>query len=74
MSERTTYESEGPKCPCCGRQFTADDGIYYDEQRYTQDECDECGATFDVEVQTSVYWRCTERLANKFPNTGGTNA
>lgn len=59
---RETYETEGPKCPCCGRQLTADDPAYYDEMRYTEETCDDCGAVFDVSVYTSTSWTCTERL------------
>ena len=58
---RETYETEGPKCPCCGRQYTADEPGYYDEMRYTEETCDNCGETFDVEVYTSTTWTCTER-------------
>ena len=61
MIMRETYESEGPKCPCCGRQYTADESFYYDEMRYTEETCDDCGVTFDVSVYTSVTWTCTER-------------
>lgn len=65
-----TYESEGPKCPYCGRQFTADEACYYDELRYTQDDCDECGRTFDVEVYHSVSWRCSPRDSDGSPQGG----
>lgn len=56
MSE--SYSEEGPACPHCGRQFTADGPEYYQDS-YTQDECDECGGLFKVEVQHSVSWTCT---------------
>ena len=56
-----TYESEGPKCPYCGRQYTADEAGYYDEMNYTEEECDECGQTFDVSVYTQTTWTCTAR-------------
>jgi transposase-like protein len=59
MSE--TYSTEGPKCPHCGRQFTADDPIYFDEQGYTEEECDDCGKSFDVEVYNCTSWTCTPR-------------
>lgn len=66
-----TLEDEGPKCPYCGRQFTADEGEYFDESRYTEDTCDECEQTFDVEVHTSTTWRCKTRdlLADPAPPT-----
>lgn len=48
--------SEGPVCPHCGHQFTADEGLYFDSSSYTRDECDECGQTFAVEVDHSTSW------------------
>lgn len=60
---RETCESEGPKCPYCGRQYTADVQCYFDEERYTEETCDSCGETFDVEVYTETTWTCTERRA-----------
>lgn len=59
---RETYESEGPKCPYCHRQYTADEPCYYSDC-YTEETCDNCGNTFDVEVVTTTDWRCTERVA-----------
>lgn len=56
-----TYSNEGPKCPYCGRQYTADDAGYYDERTYTEETCDSCEKTFDVEVYHSVSWTCTAR-------------
>ena len=47
-----TYSHEGPKCPYCGKQFTADEGYFYDEQNYTEQECYSCEKVFDVEVYT----------------------
>ena len=58
MIDRSTYSNEGPKCPYCGRQFTADESYYYDDRNYTQDECDECGKSFNVEVFTETSWTC----------------
>ncbi|WP_128082266.1 hypothetical protein [Sphingomonas sp. Ant20] len=58
---RETFEYEGPKCPCCGRQYVADEAIYYDGQRYREETCDSCGITFDVQVEHSTTWTCTER-------------
>ena len=62
-----TYESEGPKCPYCGRQYTADEPHYYDYQNYTEETCDECGQTFDVEVCTSTDWSCHARANASSP-------
>ncbi len=60
MSELAeTYEHEGPKCPYCARQYTADEPHYYDEMNFTDMECDGCGKTFNVEVYTSTSWTCT---------------
>jgi len=57
MSE--SYSKEGPKCPYfgCGRQFTADDKFYY---TMTLLECDECGRTSTVQVETETTWICEE--------------
>lgn len=56
-----TYETEGPKCPYCGRQYTADEACYFDEQNYTEETCDDCGLTFDVDVYTSTTWTSSPR-------------
>lgn len=53
-----TYSHEGPECPYCGRQHTADDGHYYDEYNYTEQECDGCEKTFKVEVCLEASWTC----------------
>jgi transposase-like protein len=67
-----TYEYEGPKCPYCGLQYTADEAFYYDEARYTEETCDDCGLTFDVAVYTSTTWTCSPRAApnGETPNPG----
>lgn len=57
-----TYSTEGPECPHCGRQYTADDPSYYSEN-YTEETCDGCGETFEVEVYHSTSWTCTKREA-----------
>jgi transcription elongation factor Elf1 len=58
MAEET-YESEGPKCPHCGRQYTADEPHYFDEMSFTEMDCDQCGEHFEVEVHTTTNWLCT---------------
>lgn len=58
MTTTETYSTDGPTCPHCGFVFTPDDGIYYDERRYTEDECPECEKKFKVEVFHSVSWTC----------------
>lgn len=55
-----TYSNEGPQCPHCGRQYTADEPHYYDEMNYTEETCDECKKTFSVRVCTSIAWACEE--------------
>jgi hypothetical protein len=57
---KSSYSSDGPKCPKCGFTFTPDEGVYYDELRYTEDECQECKCKFKVEVHNSTTWRCVE--------------
>jgi ribosomal protein L37AE/L43A len=59
LRENETFSSHGPECPKCGFTFTPDDSIYYDENRYTEDECPECETKFRVEVYTSTSWTCT---------------
>jgi Zn ribbon nucleic-acid-binding protein len=53
-----TFSSEGPICPHCQRQYTADEAWYYDEMRLTEMECEECGKTFSVSVFTQTTWTC----------------
>ena len=53
-----TYSTEGPQCPYCERQFTADEPFYYDERLCDKLECDECGRAFKVEVSHSTSWTC----------------
>lgn len=50
------YEHEGPKCPYCGRQYTADEPHYFDEAGYIEETCDSCEKTFDVDVRVSINW------------------
>lgn len=57
MSERT-YSTDGPKCPYCARQYTADEPHYFDENNYTEEDCDDCGKKFEVRVYTSTSWTC----------------
>ena len=52
-----TYSTEGPQCPYCGRQYTADDGSYYNPA-YTEETCDQCSKKFSVEVRTETTWTC----------------
>jgi transposase-like protein len=65
VERKETHSDEGPRCPYCSRQYTADDPEYYDEQGYTEETCDECEKTFDVSVFISTSWTCTAREAVK---------
>jgi|GEM_PF-3337308 len=58
LSQKRTYSTSGPECPYCGRQYTPDEPHYYDESNYTEQECDDCGNTFMVEVYHSTSWTC----------------
>lgn len=53
-----THSLEGPQCPYCGRQYTADEPIYFAVRDYTRETCDECGKTFAVEVCIETSWLC----------------
>lgn len=53
-----TWSNEGPKCPYCAHQYTADEPHYYNESSYTEEDCNGCGKTFSVEVYTSTSWAC----------------
>jgi len=55
------YSHEGPICPHCKRQFTPDEPFYYDEAAYTEQDCDECGNTFLVEVNNWASWSTRKR-------------
>lgn len=55
-----SYSHDGPECPKCGFTFTPDESHYYDEQRYTDDECQECGCKFKVSVMITTSWECSE--------------
>jgi predicted RNA-binding Zn-ribbon protein involved in translation (DUF1610 family) len=52
------HSDEGPQCPHCNCVITPDENHYYDEQRYIQDECPECGKMFSVRVEVQVSWIC----------------
>lgn len=56
-----TYSIEGPQCPYCQRQYTADEPHYFDEMGYTEEDCDQCGKTFEVMVYTSTSWTCSPK-------------
>jgi len=56
--DKETYSDEGPQCPYCGRQYTADEPGYFDEMNYTEEICDECEKKFTVSVYTSTSWTC----------------
>jgi hypothetical protein len=56
--DEETFSSEGPICPHCRRQYTADESFYYDEIQFTEMTCDECDKTFSVSVCTTTTWTC----------------
>jgi transposase-like protein len=56
MAGGYSFSTEGPQCPYCGRQYTADDQYYY--EMYTREQCDGCGKTFKVDVEISTSWTC----------------
>lgn len=60
ISTTRTYSTEGPQCPYCGDRITPDEGIYYDENRYTEDSCPSCEKKFKVEVNNSTSWSCQQ--------------
>ena len=52
-----TFSTEGPQCPHCGRQYTADESYYY-QADYTEEECDECKNKFRVATEHTTSWTC----------------
>lgn len=58
-----SYSHDGPECPRCAFTFTPDEPHYYDEARYTEDECQECGCKFTVSVAITTSWSCEEIVA-----------
>lgn len=62
MMARDTFSisSEGPQCPYCGHQVTADVGKYYDEHGYVEDKCDDCEEVFTVSVSNTTTWMCEQ--------------
>lgn len=69
MTEET-YSSEGPQCPHCGRQYTADEAFYFDDKNYTRETCDECNRPFTVSVDHHTSWRCEAVEAQEAPDDG----
>lgn len=68
ISSSETFSSEGPQCPYCGCRITPDEGFYYDESSYTEDECPDCEKVFKVETHTSTTWAC-KTLVPQSPET-----
>lgn len=54
----TFSKDEGPVCPFCERQYTADELHYYDEDGFTI-ECDECDNTIRVQPVIETSWITT---------------
>lgn len=63
--ENETISTDGPECPKCGFTFTPDEGHYFDQNQYTEDECPKCETKFKVEVHHSVSWCCTISPADR---------
>ena len=58
----TIYSDEGPTCPTCGRQYTADsDDLFRDTYAM---ECDSCGSSYTVVTEISTMWICTSSALN----------
>lgn len=56
---RYTYsDEEGPECPFCGAEWTADDPIYFDEKGF-EDDCPDCGNHIRIQPETWTAWRTT---------------
>lgn len=55
LPESTYEKEEGPRCPFCGTQWTADDPMYFDESGF-DDECPTCLSDIRIVPQTSVAW------------------
>ena len=51
---------EGPQCPYCLSQITADDPSYYDESNFIEFTCDDCGLTSKVQVYHEITWILTK--------------
>jgi hypothetical protein len=58
LPEYTFEDGEGPRCPFCKTQWTADDPVYYDENGF-EDECSECGNIIRIVPTISVSWTTT---------------
>lgn len=50
--------NEGPKCPYCKFEFTADEDFYYDEYRYSEETCYYCNKKFKIDVRIETTWWC----------------
>ena len=55
LPEETYETGEGPSCPFCGTQWTADDPVYFDEYGF-EEACSECGNVIRIEPEISVSW------------------
>ena len=45
MSDKETWNSDGPECPHCGYVMTPDEGSYFDGDGHTE-ECGDCEKSF----------------------------
>lgn len=46
----------GPTCPYCGHILKADEELYYDEHRYTEQSCPACDKRFSIQVRLQANW------------------
>lgn len=59
MKNHMSYD--GPICPYCDYQHTADEPFYYDED-LDEMECGLCCKKFEVRVSMTTYWMTGEDL------------
>ena len=55
LPEETYSDGEGPICPWCGQEWTADDALYYDEDGFEED-CSNCGKPIHIQPVITTAW------------------
>jgi transposase-like protein len=50
------FNDAGPECPYCGHTETPDEPSYFRPELQDQ-ECGDCGKTYEVEAEHSTTWR-----------------
>lgn len=56
MDNDEVTSTHGPTCPNCGTVIDPETDRYFDEMKYTEDLCEECGWEFQVSVYTETTW------------------